>query len=58
MRPRLSKVPSEAIKAVWGGLCSTITATLRQGKGVTIENFGTFSFHLDYIDLGNQVLAI
>jgi len=23
-------------------------------QGFTIENFGTFSFHMDYIDLGNQ----
>ena len=27
--------------------------TLRAGRGMTIENFGTFSFHQDFVDLGN-----
>jgi len=53
IRPRLGQVPLEAIRAVWRGLCSTLSETLRTGRGITIENFGTFSFHLDYIDLGN-----
>ena len=53
-RPRLSQVPLDSLDAVWSGLCSTLASSLRTGKGVTIENFGTFSFHVDYIDLGNQ----
>ena len=45
-RPRLSNMTPEALSAIWGAFCSTLAATLRSGKGMSIANFGTFSFHL------------
>jgi len=50
----LRNVSLEALQMIWGGLCSTLVATLRSGKGMSISNFGTWSFHVDPIDLGTQ----
>ena len=52
-RPPLRKVSLEAIKAVWDGLSSHLAETLRSGKGMATD-IGTFGYHMDYVDLGNQ----
>jgi hypothetical protein len=44
----------ESLQAIWSGLNSTLVATLRSGKGMSIGNFGTWSFHVDPVDLGTQ----
>ena len=50
----LRDVSLEALHSIWGGLCSTLSASLRSGKGLTVSNFGTWSFHVDPVDLGTQ----
>jgi hypothetical protein len=50
----LRDVSLESLHMIWGGLCSTLVATLRSGKGMSLNNFGTWSFHVDPIDLGTQ----
>lgn len=50
----LRNVSLESLQMIWGGLCSTLVATLRSGKGMSISNFGTWSFHVDPVDLGTQ----
>lgn len=50
----LRDVSLESLQSIWAGLCSTLVATLRSGKGITVSNFGTWSFHVDPIDLGTQ----
>ena len=42
----LSKISPEALSAIWNAFCSTLSNTLRSGKGMRIDQFGTFSFHL------------
>lgn len=35
-------------------MCATVAQTLRDGKGICISNFGTWSFHVDHVELGTQ----
>ena len=44
----------DSLRAIWSGLCSTLVATLRSGKGMSLGQFGTWSFHVDGVDLGTQ----
>jgi len=50
----LRNVSLESLHSIWAGLCSTLVQTLRSGKGLTVNNFGTWSFHVDPVDLGTQ----
>ena len=50
----LRDVSLESLQSIWGGLCATLSASLRSGKGLTVSNFGTWSFHVDPVDLGTQ----
>uniref|UniRef100_A0A7S0YJB4 CCDC81 HU domain-containing protein n=1 Tax=Hemiselmis tepida TaxID=464990 RepID=A0A7S0YJB4_9CRYP len=50
----LKNVPIEALHAIWNGLCAHIHNVLSSGKGMTMNQFGTWSFHVDSVDLGTQ----
>jgi len=50
----LKDVSIDTLRQIWAGVGSTLNATLQNSKGMSIPNFGTWSFHVDAVDLGTQ----
>ncbi|KAH7817570.1 uncharacterized protein MONOS_16195 [Monocercomonoides exilis] len=43
---------SNVIEDIWNGTCSYILQTLKQGKAVSLPNFGTFTYHIETMFVG------